>query len=43
VRAWSQFHRLRRGEFEMLDLCFAVLDGVYIEWYVAEQKKAPPE
>jgi hypothetical protein len=43
VRAWGQYHRLRRGEFEMMDLCFAVLDGVYIEWYVAEQKKnAPP-
>jgi hypothetical protein len=43
VRAWGQYHRLRRGEFEMLDLCFAVLDGVYIAWYLAEQKKSTPE
>jgi hypothetical protein len=39
VRAWAAFHRLHKGEIELMDTCFGALDAVWIAWYLAQHKE----
>jgi hypothetical protein len=40
VRLWCRHHDLTKGEMDMLDVCFAAMDAVYIDWWSAAQKEA---
>lgn len=42
VRLWCKHHGLRKGEMNMLDLCFGALDGQYLEWWQSKQKRPEP-
>lgn len=39
VRLWAEYHNLRRGEMDLLDAAFGVMDAAYIDWWVAQQPK----
>ncbi len=37
VWRWAEHNGLQKGELNMLDVCFAALDSIYLDWWSQSQ------